>query len=214
MQAEPGDGSIVYGEYGPILMYECDDSDCGCDGTETPVVYDKASSPATISRTNTVTVYVTPGTAPYTWTITGTGLTLGSASTSDPNNTVTASGSACGCGAITVTDACGNIAYGGIRTVEASAWSAYGDMEEVRWEPCNQTWGDTQIAEACDHDCYQHRQQKAGGWHTYCPGTCRCADYLLEHSNSLAGCRYTCTWQPGARSLKYCQISIRSYGCS
>jgi len=213
MVADPGDGSIIYGEYQGLSVAPCCKEDCGCTGAETPVAYDRTSSPATINRIDTEIIYVTPGTAPYTWVITGTGLTLGSAVTAGVSNTVTADGSACGCGAITVTDACGNIAYGGIRVVEASAWSVYGDMEEVTWEPCNQTWGDTQAGEVCDHDCYQHKQVKAGGWHTGCPG-CRCSNYLLEHSNSLAGCRYNCTWQPGARSLKYCRISIRLYGCS
>lgn len=214
MQAEPGDGSIVYGEYGPIVMYQCDDEDCDPCVTATPVEYDSDSSPALIYQTDTFTVYVTPGTGPYSWVISGTGLTLGSAITAGISNTVTADGSACGCGAITVTDACGNVAYGGIRVVEASGWSGAYGMEEVTWGTCNIGWGQTSVLETCDNHCYAHKRQRGGGSIAGCAEeNCRCADYLIEHSNEIAGCRYNCTWQPGARSLQFCRISLYGWIC-
>ena len=212
MQADPGDGSIVYGEYGPILMYQCDDEDCGCTGAETAVTYNRGASPATINRAGSGTIYVVAGTSPYTWTITGTGLTLDNAVTAGLSNGVNADGAACGCGKITVTDACGNVALGGIRVVEASTWGSYYDQEVVNF--CAEAkWGNTEVFEDCDHDCYTHKQVYGGGWHTDCP-SCLCADYLLEHSDSEAGCRYICPWQPGARSLGECKISLLQYGCS
>jgi hypothetical protein len=210
MQADPGDGSIVYGDHQGLSMIACREEDCGCTGEETPVAYDNDSSGDTVNRNGNVTVYITAGTAPYSWSIEGTGLTLDDATTTGLSNVVNADATACGCAVITITDACGNEATGNVRVVEGSVWSGFSDYESVIWCAL-QYWGDSGVG-MCTDVCWRLDWTMWGGWWGDC-GPCRCEDYIFEHSNGH-GCRKRCRPQVGARSLGECGASVSSWGCS
>lgn len=214
MVADPGDGSLIYGEYGPILITQCDDEDCGCSEGSPDMSWDVGSSATTINRSGTAAVEIDGGTAPYSWSVSGTGLSMTSASTSVKTNTVEADGTACGCGVITVTDACGKTATGNVRVVEASGWTGYGDSEQTDFCASN-TWGASDSNILCDDICWRLDWSKRGGWASpgSCPGGCLCANYFFTHSNGH-GCSFNCTWQVDARSLGQCAMNVAEYKCS
>jgi len=89
------------------------------------VEWDYTTSAETIVQNQDppVIIAVIYGTPPYSWSVSGTGFSLGSTTTSGVTNTLDADGSACGTAVITVTDASGDTAVGGVRCT-TGVWGA------------------------------------------------------------------------------------------
>jgi hypothetical protein len=132
--------------------------DCCQDPTTPTFAFDDASTPDTIAKNSTISVYVTGGCAPYAWSVSGTGFSLGSASTSGVSNTLTASNNNCGASqaaiaTVVVVDNCG-VSKSGIIKFTGGQYVEKGDVGHTNlvgyvgsppdhcsgYGPCNDLW--------------------------------------------------------------------------
>lgn len=88
--------------------------------------WDSVSSGSTIIQGQSgVTIAVINGIGPYTWSLEGQDFNLGATVTSGRFNTLNAGWCACGTADITVTDACGSTAQGGVRCTDCGEWELF-----------------------------------------------------------------------------------------
>jgi len=138
MKGKSPDGRTVTGSHGSVLIEKCDDC------ADPPAfAWDNVTSPETIDVSDSATVAVTGGVAPYDWEVTGTGATLAVAQTAGLSNTLNTSAGACGPIIITVTDACGQVATGYVRCTN-------GD-----WDTCGGPSGDIYMCNVVNTPWYQ-----------------------------------------------------------
>jgi len=99
---------------------------CEDDPTTVALTFDDASTPDTITKGTTITMYVLDGCLPITWTVSGAGYTLGAPVTYGRNNTLRLANYNCGAqaaasAAITATDKAGTTVSFNIKNT-AAGW--------------------------------------------------------------------------------------------
>lgn len=96
--------------------------------------YDWDNSAETIADGATVTVFILGGQAPFRWQVSGDGgFYLDRALTSDRSNRLN-NASACGTATLTITDACGTVITGQVRSTYGSCWMDVTDQACGQWE--------------------------------------------------------------------------------
>lgn len=214
--------SKVFGEWESSLITECDEDDCVQCINGGPVMAWGGSNPTLVNENTNVNFTFSGGTPPFDWFVTGSGATWAQPTTNDRSNTLNVASGACGCLKMDVEDACGrrmsidDPAVSSVRVVENSAYSGYFGGETTDFLPCPaQAWADSATNQACDSACYQHDWSKNGPFYSgSCPQSCSCTDPVITHSETDAGCRFTCTHQAGARAVRQCNIQIREWRCT
>jgi hypothetical protein len=226
MVADPGGGlPLVYGDYGPILISGCathvEEEECGvCEDGGPPFIGGTIPNP--VWRNSQANISFTGGTPPFIWSAIGTDVSILNNPTTVRTNKLVVGASACGCVGFDVLDACGRqliidqpvLPYA--RVVEGSSYNAYYDAEQTNFTPCPPTtWGSSDSG-SCESNCYREADVRGGPWITNgCPQSCLCSNIIIYHSSyGLTGCWFNCTYQPGARALSYCRISISAWGCT
>lgn len=108
----------------------CEDEEivsCGQCPTDPLMTFDDASTPDTINKNSSISIYVQDGLPPYSWSVTGTGYSVTNASTSGVANTLNCVDGNCpgdyaaAC-TVSVTDACGENVSFVIRNADGPSW--------------------------------------------------------------------------------------------
>jgi len=124
-QADPESGTVDC----VLVLQTASGSSCSARATvsacdpENAVTWDSVNSATSIDQSQSVSVFVENGTAPYTWSVSGSGFTMGSTKTTGMSNTLIADSEACGNATITATDACGTSCTGNVQGTEGE-WAA------------------------------------------------------------------------------------------
>lgn len=184
-----------------------------CCSAITSLEFDDDSTPDTMNKDSTISVYVTDnGAGPFTWTTSSYGYSLGATKTSGPSNTLTCVDGDCGTqgegadyapyATVTVLDSCDNTVSFVIRNVDGADWDLEhsGTNSATSFGACGE--GDENCPPASDleyivgyerwvidfrDDCY--RSQNSNGW-----------DGIGDHYPPCGGSR-NCGKVPGSCGL-------------
>jgi len=171
----PVEGGIqtVYKESSTVVC-GCVEFTCGvgCESV-TPVNFlAYGVNPETIARSNSITLTVENGLAPYSWGVSGTGFTI-AALTGGLSNSLIADATACGVATVTVTDACGNSDTYEVRCTTGSwtVWSA------ISTSNCKRSGGGTYIGLGTGDPCHaggepQYELKQGKYWQAHCVDHC------------------------------------------
>ncbi len=182
---EPDDRIIVYmtdaagNKCQTILEVTCRPVECCTAPGYIAMTFDDASTPDTVAKNNSISVFVQDGCGPYTWSLLGasTGFSLGSASTSGVSNTLSLANTNCG-------GVGGHVAYATIQVVDDC-----GTTVSFRINAADGTWetiagfGRTAVCDSVvccgfsGHSCGVH-----GVW------------AVVYHSNTGLGGAYQAKW--------------------
>lgn len=185
-----------------------------CEGV-TPVSWDWASSPETIGRSASATLYILDGKPPFKWSVSGTGFTLAASRTMVRTNTLYADGASCGTANIAVKDACGNMARGAVRSTYGT-WVYIGAicLDFCRGETpdgsgavikgghkCTQVYGVTSLGSCGSSNCGGLNCGNCGN----AMGTGRSCSAVCADESAAPGCVECVKWTTSTQCSWPCQ---------
>jgi hypothetical protein len=165
------------------LCEECREYWATCCDETTALAFDDASTPDTIARSNSITLYTTGSGVPLTWTVSGTGFSLSRATTDGNTNTLSADGTACGSATITVTD-CGETQISFTIRCTTGQWV---QQTIGGYNTCGSETDGSCGAE-CSQDCWTGEADP----YTYTDGE---AQWRIDNTGACQCCDGTTCWQ-------------------